>query len=113
MCGTACFISIDFCSGDEKTKNLLRCPLGMKNFSFDICEKHPNSAEIKTFIPTMTEKQLEKIERLKSTFRNCIKCRHYEDNSFCFSKCRGFSEYHELTEEEKLKRINSSYRGNA
>jgi hypothetical protein len=117
MCGTACSIEITFSPGDEKTKQFLTCPFMMKNFFFENCNKAPGQSLIKILVPETTEQQRKRIEetncKIKNAFRNCLLCIHYNEDGFCFSHCRGFSEYKEMTAEEKIKKTNPSFRGNA
>lgn len=90
-CTCVCYLSISFTPGDEKTKSALVCPLQFNHYNFQIVDKSPERAEIKTG-STKTRIQLEHLHRL---LKDCSKCLHNSDSDFCFKKCRAFSEYEE------------------
>lgn len=96
-----CLLSVSFTEGDEKTRSALTCPLQLAYHNFEIVDKSPERAVIKTEFQT-TEDQLVFLNRrgaqlnyLKRLMKDCTKCLHDKNIEYCFKMCRGFSEYQE------------------
>lgn len=119
-CTCVCLISVSFTEGDEKTKSALVCPLQFTYHDFNIVDKSPERAIIKTEFPSTQDqvvflkRRSQQLNYLKRLMKDCSKCIHAEEDEYCLKHCRGFSEYHENAPDDTIIRDRAIYeRGNA